>query len=156
MLIDLSYLSITRLISHFKDPYYYDKRMKEVERLGVAGAVTETNIEEEGGVKLQLADFYGLSWMHWTYKRYSDWTGDHDGILDGDCTSSNIYDCIKESGVKSYARTYPQAVAGKTVSFTYNDTTSVASLEFIPLKDCKLPTVIFISETWVYTNGFDL
>jgi len=31
--------------SHFKDPYFYDKKMKEVERLGIAGAVTETNVE---------------------------------------------------------------------------------------------------------------
>jgi hypothetical protein len=31
------------LPDNFTEPYYYDKKMKEIKKLGVAGAVTETN-----------------------------------------------------------------------------------------------------------------
>lgn len=43
------------LPDNFTEPYYYDKKMKEIARLGVAGAVTETN-EAENRVKFELAD----------------------------------------------------------------------------------------------------
>lgn len=143
------------LPDNFTEPYYYDKKIKEMERLGIAGAVTETN-QGEDGIKFTLSDFYGLSWMHWAYKRYSGWTWDSSGLFDSSCTSSNIYDCINNGSVKSFARTYPRAVAGQTLNFTYNDTTYDASLEFVPDENCKLPTEIFVSESWIYTNGFSV
>jgi endoglycosylceramidase len=143
------------LPDNFTEPYYYDKKIKEIERLGVAGAVTETN-NAEGEIKFLLGDYYGLSWMHWAYKRYAGWTWDSSGLFDSSCTSSNIYDCVHNTTVRTFARTYPHAVAGKTLNFTYNDTTTFASLEYVPKEDCKLPTEIFVSESWVYTNGFEV
>jgi endoglycosylceramidase len=81
---------------HFGEPSYYEKRIKEIERLGIAGAVTETN---NGDVKLDLSDEYGLSWMHWAYKVYSGWTWDNCGLFACDCTSTNINDCVKPTEV---------------------------------------------------------
>ena len=143
------------LPDNFTEPYYYDKKMKEIKRLGVAGAVTETN-NGEGEVKFTLADEYGLSWMHWAYKRYSGWTWDSSGLFDSSCTSSNIYDCVHNSTVATFARTYPRAVAGDSLEFQYNDTTGFAVLKYAPKFDCNLPTEIFASETWVYTDGFEV
>jgi len=139
----------------FPEPAYYSKRMKEIERLGVAGVVTETN-DGEDGVKFDLADHYGLSWMHWAYKKYSDWTWDSSGLFDASCPSDNIYDCIHVDTVKKFARTYPKAVAGESISFTYDSTTFDAELIFVPDTNCKLPTEIFLSEQWVYTDGFEV
>lgn len=70
-----------------------------MERLGVAGAVTETNSGEDG-IKFELADKYGLSWMHWAYKIYSGWTWDSSGIFISGCTSTDIYECINVDAVK--------------------------------------------------------
>lgn len=94
--------------------------------------------------------------MHWAYKLYSGWTWDNSGLFDRECKSSNIYDCINNETVFKYARTYPRAVAGDTVHFTYNETTGDAYLKFTPNKDCTLPTEIFASETWVYKDGFEV
>lgn len=129
--------------------------MKEIKRLGVAGAVTETN-NDENEIKFTLADEYGLSWMHWAYKTYSGWTWDSSGVIDSSCTSSNIYDCVHNSTVATFARTYPRAVAGDTIDFKYNDTTKHAMLKFKPNVECDLPTEIFVSETWVYTDGYEV
>jgi hypothetical protein len=137
----------------FPEPAYYEERMAEIKRLGVAATVTETNASEDR-VKFNLADKYLLSWMHWSYKLYSSWTWDHDGLFDHTCQSSNIYDCINVSEVKIYARTYPKAVAGQTISFSYNEETLDAVLEYIPDPECKLPTEIYFSETWHYTEGY--
>ena len=126
-----------------------------MQRLGVAGAVTETNTEQ-GHINFDLADQYGLSWMHWGYKKFSNWTWDDVGLFDRTCTSSNPYDCAVTSIVKNYARTYPRAVAGETIHFNYNDTTGDAMLKFTPNFDCELPTEIFLSETWVYKYGFEV
>ena len=57
--------------------------------MGVAGAVTETN-NGEGEVKFDLADQYGLSWMHWAYKKYSGWTWDSSGLFTLPCDSGDI------------------------------------------------------------------
>lgn len=129
--------------------------MKEIERLGVGAVVTETN-DGEGGVKFDLADQYGISWMHWAYKLYSDWTWDSSGLFDRDCTSDNIYDCINADTVKKFARTYPKAVAGQSISFHYDSTNLEAELVFVPDINCKLPTEIYLSEQWVYTDGFEV
>jgi hypothetical protein len=94
--------------------------------------------------------------MHWAYKRYSGWTWDSSGLFDSSCKSSNIYDCINNSTVSTFARTYPRAVAGDTIHFKYNDTTGDAMLKFTPNLDCNLPTEIFVSETWVYTEGYEV
>ena len=139
----------------FPDPGYYEKRINEIKRLGIAGVVTETN-DGENGIKFELADQYGLSWMHWGYKLYSSWTWDSSGLFDPTCKSDNIYDCINTDQVKIYARTYPKAVAGESLAFTFNATTLDAVLEYIPDPNCKLPTEIFFSETWHYTNGIEV
>ncbi len=45
---------------------YYELRLHEAQRLGVAAWVTETGSDQQ----LQLADQYLLTWMHWDYKWY--------------------------------------------------------------------------------------
>lgn len=51
---------------------YYDLRLFEAQRLGVAAWVTETGSDQQ----LQLADQYMLTWMHWDYKWYRWVQGD--------------------------------------------------------------------------------
>lgn len=131
--------------------------MKEVERLGIAAAVTETNGDMDAGIKMTLADKYGTNWMHWGYKQYADWTGDSQGLWTFPyCNSTILEDCLNLPLVKLYARTYPRAVAGDTVEFLFNTTTFNSSLEYKPKKSCQLPTVIFASTKWIYTSGFEI
>jgi hypothetical protein len=94
--------------------------------------------------------------MHWDYKSYSNWTWDNPGMFDVYCTSKNLYDCLNIDSVKTFARTYPKAVAGESLNFTFNATTLEANLIYKPNPNCKLPTEIFLSETYHYLNGFEV
>ena len=105
---------------------------------------------------MTLADQYGTTWMHWAYKKFSDWTGDSRGIWNYPCNSTKLEDCLNLDLTKLYARTYPRAVAGDTVEFVFNATSYHSSLEYKPKKSCKLPTEIFASNKWIYTSGFDI
>lgn len=142
-----SVLSFHNSISPDKFPQtgYYVQKWKEIERLGIAGAVTETNADQEDGIKMTLADQYGLTWMHWAYKKFADWTGDSFGLFKFPCDENTMKDCLLTDYARMYARTYPRAVAGTTKEFLYNNRTFDASLEFIPKQSCSLPSELFVS-----------
>ena len=58
------------------DEDFYEFKLGEIQRLGIAGFVTETN--NNGHDVMGLLDDinkYGWSWQHWAYKRYVLWLG---------------------------------------------------------------------------------
>ena len=84
----------------------YDFKWKEIQRLGLAGFVTET-----GTCCLDLADEiskWGYSWHHWAYKLYGAWTWDSHGLWE--LEDDNNYDCpdvdacLNRDTAKIYAR----------------------------------------------------
>jgi Glycoside hydrolase family 5 C-terminal domain len=94
--------------------------------------------------------------MHWDYKSYSNWTWDNPGMFYDHCVSTKLEECLNLDSVRTFARTYPKAVAGESLNFTYNATTLDANLIYKPNPDCKLPTEIFLSEKYLYVNGFNV
>ena len=135
----------------------YDLKWREIERLGVAGFVTET-----GDCCLELADSglarWGYSWHHWAYKLYGAWTWDSHGLfeLGGD---DNNYDCpelascLNAERVRVFARTYPSAVAGTANYFHFDKETSEALLVFQPEPSIQEPTVMRVPVAWRYEAG---
>lgn len=56
------------------DARYYDLRVSEARRLGCVAMVTET-----GADQMPQLDAHQLSWIHWDYKWYANWTWDNPG-----------------------------------------------------------------------------
>ena len=112
----------------------YDLKWREIERLGVAGFVTET-----GDCCLELADSglarWGYSWHHWAYKLYGDWTWDSHGLFslgdDDNYSCPTLESCLDTERASLFARTYPAAVAGTTDYFSFDPETSEAVLCYI-------------------------
>ena len=133
----------------------YDFKWKEIQRLGIAGFVTET-----GDCCLDIADEvtkWGYSWHHWAYKLYGAWTWDSHGLFElGD---DNNYDCpelsscLNKDRVRVFARTFPSAVAGTANYFHFDKETSEALLVFQPEPSIQEPTVIRVPVTWRYEAG---
>ena len=71
---------------------YYELRLFEAQRLGVAAWVTETGSDQQ----LLLADQYMLTWMHWDYKWYR-WVHQHavgfHAQRDGQCGARVLLFC---------------------------------------------------------------
>ena len=133
---------------------YVSWKFDEMKRLGVGGYVTE--IVGDGG-RPDVMDKFHISWMQFTYKIFADLTWDNPGLFYRDCNDTTSIDaCMNVPEVKTWSRTYAKAVAGRTNYFRYNSTTRIAELNYLSKPASKLPTVIFISETWIYTTGFDV
>lgn len=71
---------------------------------------------------LDIADDHGMSYMHFGYKWYSNWTWDNPGHFknngyDTCINRNNISDCLIEDSVKTFARTYPKAIAGTKIKY---------------------------------------
>jgi len=142
------------------DSEYYDFRLNEIKRLGIAGFVTETN--NNGHDVFPLLDDikkYGFSWHHWAYKRYGCITGDNAGFfhIDG-CTKceGGMAECLNVDAVLEYSRVYPEAIAGVGNYFHYDVDTKEAVLVYQPNPEIAAATTMRVPVAWHYTNGFDV
>jgi len=145
------------------DEEYYNFRLNEIKRLGIAGFVTETN--NRGHDVFPLLDRigeFGYSWQHWAYKPYGCITGDNAGFfnLEGHsgCTTceGGMKDCLNTEAVMEYSRTYPAAVAGRGDYFHYDPQTKEATLVYTPDPQVAEPTVLRVPVMWHYPQGFTL
>ncbi len=144
------------------DKQYYAWKESEMRRIGAGGAVTEIVSSDH----CDLLDEYQLSWMHWGYKLYGNLTYDSPGFFktsnngwDTCANRTSFDDCVILDMAPAWARTYPKAVAGRTNFFTYNTTTMVARLSYLmepAISTTDAPTIIFVSEKWVYVKGFQV
>jgi hypothetical protein len=120
-------------------------------------------VTETGDSQLDALDAHQLSWLHWDYKWFSNWTWDNPGLFktsaDGlrPCADrGNFSACLDEDQVRLYARPYAVAVAGTMVSFAFNASTAVATLVFKPDLAITAPTELFVPREWYYADGVDV
>ena len=75
---------------------------------------------------------WGYSWHHWAYKLYGAWTWDSHGLFslgdDNNYSCPTLESCLNTDTVRTYARTYPAAVAGTADYFHFDPDTSEAVL----------------------------
>ena len=133
---------------------YFTWKRNEMERLSVGGYVTEV-VGDSG--RCDILDKFKISWMQFTYKIFSDLTWDNPGLFYRDCaTPTDMKTCLNVPEVKTWARTYAKAVAGYTEHFWFNSTSRLSELKYLSNPKCTQPTVIYVSEDWIYTNGFSV
>lgn len=145
----------TQIASHEE---LYDFKWGEIQRLGLAGFVTET-----GDCCLDLADEiskWGYSWHHWAYKLYGAWTWDSHGLFnlgdDNDYDCPTIESCLNPDRVRLFARTFPAAVAGTGKYFHFNDATDEAVLVYQPDPSIDQPTLLRVPVQWRYESGVQI
>ncbi|KJE93438.1 endoglycoceramidase [Capsaspora owczarzaki ATCC 30864] len=130
-------------------------RYSDAERYGTSLALTEFLIDpsdtpsalEHMSKTMDAADKYQMSWFGWDYKVFEDTTY-------GPSIWWPTNGTYNWPVVETVARTYPQAVAGKTFHYSYDVATRIFILEYYVNAACKLPTDIFLAEDVHYQNGY--
>ncbi len=108
------------------------------------GATSNTSLL---GTLTADADYNLLGWTYWSWKFYNDPTGSADEGL--------LYSSGKLKPTASdLSRTYPQAIAGQPSTVSFNPSTSIFYLSYIPNQRIDTPTVIFVPLDIHYPNGY--
>jgi len=134
---------ITKDICHFNDNYQMKTRREDLLRLNAPGFVTEFGAVEDVATGLAEVRFVTehldgagtgmpLSWIYW---------------------GANVPDAVDYR--TELARSYPMAVAGDIVDFSFNVTTGHTMLSFLP-NSRTASTELYLSDVYQYTNGFDV
>ncbi|MFL6157543.1 MAG: cellulase family glycosylhydrolase [Marmoricola sp.] len=88
------------------------------------------------------ADSNNMSWLYWAYKYWNDpTTADTDqGVFVDDADISH-----PKPKLDQLVRTYPQATAGRNLSYAYNTATGLFTMSFTSDPAVSAPTHIFVS-----------
>ncbi len=93
------------------------------------------------------ADRSLVGWTYWSWKFYADPTGSSaEGLVAADGTL--------RSTVSALSRTYPQAIAGRPTSLSFDPTSGAFHLAYIPDHAVRAPTAIFVPTQVHYPNGY--
>jgi endoglycosylceramidase len=93
------------------------------------------------------ADRTLVGWTYWSWKYYGDPTGSADEALVGP-------DGRLRPTARVLARTYPQAIAGKPTSLSFDPTTGRFRLAYAPDHAVRAPTVIMVPTRIHYPSGY--
>jgi endoglycosylceramidase len=146
------------------DDVFFQLRRKDSSRLGVGMIMTEFGAAED--IKndllkmaslMDLADRHQQSWMYWQFKYYQDITTitpEGESLYNADGT-------ICEDKMKILSRTYPQATAGKLISYRFNVESKRFEMSYAPFakesfakKDkAGLTTDIYTNRQMSYPHG---
>jgi endoglycosylceramidase len=88
-----------------------------------------------------------VGWIYWSWKYY------------GDPTGSSAESLVRSDGrlrptARALSQAYPQAVAGRPISFDYSPGTDVFHLAYAPNHRIHAPTVIFVPTDLHYPRGY--
>jgi endoglycosylceramidase len=135
-----------------------------MQRLEIGGMLTEFNIMwknwdptfpvlstlEQMIETMDMADTHLISWIAWEYKLMYPITGGGWSIFGPDGTQNDEI-------VRAVSRSYPQAVAGHTLAYSFNTTTSDFLLSFNTTDiTTSEQTLIYINEAIHYTSGYEV
>jgi endoglycosylceramidase len=95
----------------------------------------------------QQADRSLVGWTYWSWKYYGDPTGSADEALVGPHGRLR-------STARVLARIYPQAIAGKPTSLSFDPTTGRFRLAYTPDHAIRAPTVIMVPTRIHYPTGY--
>ena len=93
------------------------------------------------------ADRSLVGWTYWSWKFYADPTGSSaEGIVatDGSLRSTAL----------ALSRAYPQAIAGRPTSMSFDPTNGAFHLVYIPDHAVQAPTVVFVPTQVHYPSGY--
>lgn len=131
-------------------------RQRDLERLKCGGMLTEflTSGEEIEYMRktMATADEFLMSWIGWDYKPFHPQTrltkDDNCCYLWNETGLNQIY-------ARNTSRTYPQAVAGHAIKFSFDPSSKEFALVYEVSEDCiSNQTVIYLNEDMHYPTGF--
>jgi len=93
------------------------------------------------------ADQSLVGWTYWSWKYYQDPTGSSAEAL-------VAADGRLRSTARVLARTYPEAIAGRPTSLSFNTTSGAFHLVYIPDHQVSAPTVVFVPTQVHYPDGY--
>jgi len=94
-----------------------------------------------------LMDAQQVGWIYWSWKYYGDPTGSA-------AESLVMADGRLKATARVLSRTYPEAVAGRPISFDYSPTTDIFHLAYAPNHRLRAPTVVFVPTEIHYARGY--
>ena len=89
-----------------------------------------------------LADRHMVGWTYWAYKGFRDPTGNPGG--ESMFRRDSSLRTLKQGKADLLIRTYPQAVAGTPISFSFDPATGVFTLVYRADPSIHAPTRIFV------------
>ncbi len=93
------------------------------------------------------ADSNLIGWAYWSWKFYADPTGSSaEGLVAADGSL--------RSTASDLSRTYPQAIAGRPKSLSFDPTNGAFHLAYVPDHAVHAPTVIFVPTQVHYPSGY--
>ncbi len=93
------------------------------------------------------ADRTLVGWTYWSWKYYGDPTGSADEAL----LAPNGH---LRSTARALARTYPQAIAGRPTSLSFDPASGAFQLTYVPDHAVHAPTIIYVPIHIHYPNGY--
>jgi endoglycosylceramidase len=135
------------------DDYFFSRRRKDAQRLGVGMIMTEFGAAKDMRYDLSqvekvvnLADQHQQSWIYWQLKYYEDLTT---------CTpqGESLYNedgTVNQHKITLLSRSYPQAVAGTVKNYMYHVATKQLDVTYTPL--ATVPTTKAAAQTDLYVN----
>ena len=94
-----------------------------------------------------LMDAEKVGWIYWSWKYYGDPTGSA-------AESLVLADGRLKATARVLSRAYPEAVAGRPISFDYSPNTDVFHLAYAPNHGIHAPTVVFVPTEIHYPKGY--
>lgn len=88
---------------------------------------------------MEICDQYKQSWTEWQYKSYVPITGEGHGVYNANGT-------LNVERLSFFSRTYPHAVAGQLVSYSYGNTTRQFDMTYLVRQAVTKPTDIYLNE----------
>ncbi|MFN2589190.1 MAG: cellulase family glycosylhydrolase [Actinomycetota bacterium] len=102
-----------------------------------------------------MADEFMVSWDYWAYANWNDPTGNPpaEGMFEDDLDRPGS---LKEDKALVLIRTYPQAVAGTPLSFSFDPESPdrTFTITYRTDRSIRQPTVIFVPVKWHYPRGY--
>ena len=93
------------------------------------------------------ADHSLVGWAYWSWKFYADPTGSSaEGLVTPDGTLRSTATVL--------SRAYPLAIAGRPTSLSFNSTSGVFHLSYVPNHAVDAPTAIFVPTQVRYQSGY--
>ena len=88
-----------------------------------------------------------MGWTYWSWKYYGDPTGSAaEALVTANGQLRPTADAL--------ARTYPEAIAGRPISLSFDPTGGTFHLVYVPDHALHAPTVIFVPTQVHYPNGY--
>lgn len=131
------------------------ERLRESRRLGCGAMLTEFFVADQPDAVLAEADAHRQSWIGWEYKAFQKKTGSvvHQSMFS---TSGEVNLGL----AKKLARTYPQAVVGSILSFSFDPVSSYFSLSFLAApvqvgEEHSRSSQVFVHRPFYYPSGLE-